>query len=324
MEHFLPLDPTNIAKTGLGSSAALVSALTACLFSWGAGLTNLEHFQPHLDLAHNLAQLAHCHAQGKIGSGFDISSAFFGSQLYRRFDAKPLGSLMESASAGHLGPQDLYNGLSGIKVGFGGTVALPQGLKLVLGESGKDMHTPTSVKKVLDWLAESKDLGKRHFEELDASNQHMIELLRRLANFCRADAAAYNTARLTVSNWTTSDWAVSSAAASQDLLGTFRGLRQTFQNVRRLLKLMGDLAGTAIEPNEVTHVLDATIESVPGVLFAGAPGAGGYDAIFAVLVDDSQDQRSSLERFWLSNEQLPICPLLTGEDGSGIQIQIVS
>ena len=37
---------------------------------------------------HRVAQLAHCSAQGKIGSGFDISSAVFGSHRYRRFSPK--------------------------------------------------------------------------------------------------------------------------------------------------------------------------------------------------------------------------------------------
>lgn len=45
-------------------------------------------------LAHNLAQFVHCLAQGKIGSGFDVSAAVFGSHLYRRFDPEVLTGLM--------------------------------------------------------------------------------------------------------------------------------------------------------------------------------------------------------------------------------------
>ena len=36
-------------------------------------------------ICHRLSQLAHCAAQGKVGSGFDVSAAYFGSQVYRRF-----------------------------------------------------------------------------------------------------------------------------------------------------------------------------------------------------------------------------------------------
>lgn len=86
-----------VHKTGLGSSAALITSLVASL---------LVHFSvilpPSLDgpasdgriLAHNAAQFAHCLAQGKIGSGFDVSSAVFGSQIYNRFDPAVLEPIM--------------------------------------------------------------------------------------------------------------------------------------------------------------------------------------------------------------------------------------
>lgn len=45
-------------------------------------------------LAHNLAQYVHCLAQGKIGSGFDVAAAVFGSHLYSRFDPSVLQQLM--------------------------------------------------------------------------------------------------------------------------------------------------------------------------------------------------------------------------------------
>ena len=34
---------------------------------------------------HNLAQLSHCCAQGKIGSGFDVAAAVYGTMQYVRF-----------------------------------------------------------------------------------------------------------------------------------------------------------------------------------------------------------------------------------------------
>ena len=48
-----------------------------------------------LRIAHNVAQFSHCAAQGKVGSGFDVSTAFFGSQKYTRFDPKLLAPLLE-------------------------------------------------------------------------------------------------------------------------------------------------------------------------------------------------------------------------------------
>lgn len=83
----------DVHKTGLGSSAAMTTSLVACFLLHlqaviPSGPSTLE--TEDLALIHNLAQLAHCAAQGKIGSGFDVSAAIWGSQLYRRFEPKVL------------------------------------------------------------------------------------------------------------------------------------------------------------------------------------------------------------------------------------------
>jgi phosphomevalonate kinase len=64
---------------------------------------------------------------------------------------------------------------------------------------------------------------------------------------------------------------------------------------------MGDFAKTPIEPAEVTRVLDLS-EGTVGILIAGAPGAGGYDAVFALAFDDSVIQ--TLENVWLSHAEM--------------------
>lgn len=88
----------DVHKTGLGSSAAMTTSLVACF------LLHLQAVVPNgpgslatedLALIHNLAQLAHCAAQGKIGSGFDVSAAIWGSQLYRRFEPKVLQACLD-------------------------------------------------------------------------------------------------------------------------------------------------------------------------------------------------------------------------------------
>ena len=50
-------------------------------------------------LAHNLAQFVHCIAQGKVGSGFDVSAAVFGSHIYTRFDPSVIQDLMSEGQA---------------------------------------------------------------------------------------------------------------------------------------------------------------------------------------------------------------------------------
>lgn len=44
---------------------------------------------------------------------------------------------------------------------------------------------------------------------------------------------------------------------------------------------MGNASNAPIEPQSQTALLDCTLDS-PGILLAGAPGAGGYDAIFCI------------------------------------------
>ena len=50
-----------------------------------------------LSLIHNTSQYVHCLAQGKVGSGFDIASAVYGSHLYTRFDPSVINPLMTSS-----------------------------------------------------------------------------------------------------------------------------------------------------------------------------------------------------------------------------------
>lgn len=88
----------DVHKTGLGSSAAMTTSLVACFLLHlqaivldDTGAVETED----LALIHNLAQLAHCAAQGKVGSGFDVSAAIWGSQLYRRFQPEVLHSCLD-------------------------------------------------------------------------------------------------------------------------------------------------------------------------------------------------------------------------------------
>jgi phosphomevalonate kinase len=98
-----PFNPTgvaivDVAKTGLGSSAALITSLvTALLVQSGLIAPDQLPSVSARRLAHNVAQFVHCLAQGKVGSGFDVSAAVFGSQLYTRFNPAVLQPLMDDS-----------------------------------------------------------------------------------------------------------------------------------------------------------------------------------------------------------------------------------
>ena len=102
-------------KTGLGSSAALITSLTAALLL-RLGVVPASSFAPTPEgvqsdgrkLAHHLAQYVHCLAQGKVGSGVDVSAAVFGSQIYRRFQPAVLTPLMSDVRPPDPVPSSLF------------------------------------------------------------------------------------------------------------------------------------------------------------------------------------------------------------------------
>jgi phosphomevalonate kinase len=70
----------DITKTGLGSLVALIMSLvTALLVQSGLIAPNQLASASAQHLAHNVAQFVHCLAQGKGGSGFDVSAAYSGA-----------------------------------------------------------------------------------------------------------------------------------------------------------------------------------------------------------------------------------------------------
>ena len=87
---------SQVHKTGLGSSAALTTSIIAALYVRFGVLHRNEHDEDYgRHLVNNTAQICHGLAQGKIGSGFDISAAVWGSQVYKRFST----SVVEGAFA---------------------------------------------------------------------------------------------------------------------------------------------------------------------------------------------------------------------------------
>ncbi len=81
----------------MGSSAALITSLVSALLLHLGAIPASSFSDTNSDgrrLAHNLAQYVHCLAQGKVGSGFDVSSAVFGSHIYTRFAPGVLTDLM--------------------------------------------------------------------------------------------------------------------------------------------------------------------------------------------------------------------------------------
>ena len=70
-------------------------------------------------------------------------------------------------------------------------------------------------------------------------------------------------------------------------------LNPLLQTTRALMRQMGEASDVPIEPPMQTALLDAC-SALPGVLGAGVPGAGGYDAIWVLAVSPAEPAASPL------------------------------
>ena len=70
-----------------------------------------------------------------------------------------------------------------------------------------------------------------------------------------------------------------------------------------------------IEPESQTKILDSTMK-IEGVLLAGVPGAGGFDAVFAITLSDAKHK---VIQMWTS---IGVLPLLVKEDPRGVSLEI--
>ncbi|KAF1335531.1 Phosphomevalonate kinase, partial [Globisporangium splendens] len=165
-------------KTGLGSSAALVTSLVGALVHYflPAETTQPESLKDEdqrLELIHNLAQLSHCFVQRKvndlviacsmlrqtigayllvcaqIGSGFDVSAACFGSQCYTRFPSSILDAFTSPEA---LQPEEIKQCITDrAKWDIANRVKqfeLPSGFRLFMGDVTAGSHTVSMVRKV--------------------------------------------------------------------------------------------------------------------------------------------------------------------------------
>ncbi|KAH6856926.1 ribosomal protein S5 domain 2-type protein [Chaetomium sp. MPI-CAGE-AT-0009] len=257
-------------KTGLGSSAAIVTSLTASL---------LAHYLPPklFDLTtsagrralHNLAQVAHCAAQGKVGSGFDVASAVYGSSVYRRFSPALLAALPAPGGAGFAAA------LAGLVDGEGWDceirkegVGLPKGVAIRMCDVDCGTQTVSMVKKVHAWRDANPEASAAVYEKLQGKVDELAEVLGG---------------------------------------GRVGEIGRVMKPFRELMRTMGRDCGAPIEPDSQEEMLDA-LEGVEGVFGSVVPGAGGYDAAAVVMRDDAETEKrvKGFLREWSKSHEIQV------------------
>lgn len=241
-------------KTGLGSSAALVTSLTAALLihHLPLDLFDIESNKGRRTL-HNLAQAAHCAAQGKVGSGFDVAAAVYGSCRYRRFSSETLGKIPEPGTAGFAASLvELVDGEGSWDVEvLKEEVSMPKGVVLRMCDVDCGSKTVSMVKKVLAWRSQDPEGSKQLWDDLQKRNEDLTATLK---------------------------------------AGDVAQLPTKLAAVRELIKQMGNASDVPIEPDSQTELIDG-IGGVEGVYGGVVPGAGGFDALALLMRDDGETER---------------------------------
>ncbi|KAL7545872.1 hypothetical protein ACHAWF_009224 [Thalassiosira exigua] len=368
LEPFLPCPKDEstgklvVNKTGMGSSAALVTSVVGallrffCVISLPVRLDGMSHTKDEhnsekegLRIAHNLSQICHCHAQGKVGSGFDVSSAVYGSHIYTRFSKGVINGFLDSMASTAKGEYDglqLSETLSKQLVGLVdgaewdcsvNPISLPPGLELLMADVCGGSESPSMAKKILEWKKNKRRVGfmdDYYWKDLKRGNKKIATLLadqftsQTFLGGMRRDGAMIISTR-TAEQWKKpmpSSWH-EFEGSSWDVALKLLDLRMAFLECRQNLKGMGKAAGVPVEPDEQSALADATMK-LPGVVAAGVPGAGGYDALFVIYVkgpetnDGRSDQvRDNIGELWRKmnddSSTTAVCPLALRAAGPG-------
>lgn len=312
-----------VAKTGLGSSAAMTTAVVAALLHY-LGVVNLSSIEDQhqemkgptdLDVVHMIAQTAHCIAQGKVGSGFDVSSAVYGSQRYVRFSPEVISSAQIAAKGLSL-QEVIVDILKGEWDHERTKFSLPPLMTLLLGEPGTGgSSTPSMVGAVKKWQKSDPQKSLDTWTKLSMANSSLEVQLNMLSKLAEEHWGAYQCIINSCSRLRSDKWLEQASEPNQKaVVKALLGARDAMLGIRYHMRQMGEAAGVPIEPESQTQLLDATM-NMEGVLLAGVPGAGGFDAIFAVTLGDSG---SNVTKMWSS---VNVLALLVREDPRGVSLE---
>ena len=274
--NFHNKDINEVNKTGLGSSAGLVTVLTAalCYVVMDGNDLNLSDSR-HLKMIHNLSQVSHCQAQGKIGSGFDVAAATYGSIIYQRFQPAIIADLpvmeINDVNKYHDALKSLID-----DVDWHITcepVKLPPKLKIIMGDVHSGSETVKLVSTVQKWYAENLPRSHEIYEEINRNNIVAVNTLIKLYHVSEEKPEYYNKMIDDLNHDKNDD-------------PDIKVLAESIERIRELFRTITKESGAAIEPLEQTQLLNACLE-LRGVIGGVVPGAGGRDAISLIMTENT-------------------------------------
>ena len=208
-------------------------------------------------------------------------------------------------------------------------INLPEGLELLMADVCGGSESPSMARQILEWKKKNRETGflsGYYWKDLKRCNKKIASLLSDQYTkkpFCDG---LVRDGPLIIASRTAEQWKKPMPStwhefdgSSWDVAMQLLDLRMAFLESRQNLKGMGNAADVPVEPDSQTALADATMK-LPGVVAAGLPGAGGYDALFVIYVkgpptnEGKSDQvRDAIGNLWrdLSNQDnnTVVCPL---------------
>lgn len=244
-------DKSGTVKSGLGSSAGVtVAGIAAALAvsKHGSEAAGMDK-----ELVHKLAQLSHGVATGRIGSGYDIAAATYGSLVYTRHSPSLIKAL----------PKD-YTNDDIVKVARAGwdyrieNLGFPSKFGLVFANFvNESTSTAAFVSKVNEFKERDPDTFNGLMKRLNAADEEALQALKKLKS-----------------------------SFEDDKLERFR---EAFEAGRQLTKELGVLAGIEIESDECSNLIGKSKEN--GAFVAKLPGSGGKDSLVALTTSQPDTQK---------------------------------
>lgn len=258
-----------VSKSGMGSSSAVtVATIAAVLKSYGLDINEN-------DALHKLAQLSHSVAAGKIGSGFDIAAATYGSILYSRYSPSIIADFPQNFAIDDVSSIIDKKWDYTIK-----SVKLPDIFKTSMANFVNEAAITTSLVSVVnEFKKKNPQIYKDIITEMNDSAEKAVSALSR------------------INSW--------------DNTNKIEEFVDNFERSRLATRKLGELSGADIEPADATKLIEGSKKE--GALVAKLPGAGGKDSI--VAISKSGDEAEHLKRFWSSDDHLELLSVSMQNNG---------
>ncbi len=254
----------SVVKSGLGSSAAIaVATIDSVMKLYGMGTCENEAL-------HKLSQLAHNLASGKIGSGFDVATAVYGSIVYSRYSPDIIDSFPKDYTSDDV--------TKIVRSKWDYTVEplqMPRLFWLSFAKIVGGGAVTSSIVHKINYEFKSKEPEKfaGMVKEINHSNEMALDALKKIGS-----------------------------GSAETYLPRFK---EEFERARLLTKALAVESNAEVEPDEYTKCIEESNDN--GAFVTKLPGAGGRDAIVALSL--SRQDKRRLDDFWNSRDDLKILPI---------------